>query len=596
MAEATHLLGLPQKHKLNQKHLADVEIIDLGNGEILVYNSASGKWKNVALPGGGDMLKATYDVNENGVVDDSEKLGGSTKAEVQNHAPAEHGNEGHNPDFASEIALATHEANPDIHHSEAHTLESHSEKKLDQLDEKTPDTGVTVDSCLIKDGKVADSNLLEGSTKSQVQIHTPALHGNEVHDPDFSAVGHTHTESEIIDLDHNAQKIKGKTVDDAAIGDGKVLVYRTTGDKLQYEEQAGGGGADEKVKVTSNDSVAEYLKEKLSAGVGIALTEQDDGGDESLKIDAHREWGWADEQGWLRNIHIPYSYTNHWVDKGIVIAHGSGYESYLNNPCVLRLDQVIEALSSYPYIIYYTGDDATNWQSSRIWIQKSVDGHTFIKTGLTNPMLTPPGAYTGVADFKALYDVYETTASKKFKAVCTLYAGSAKSCGYYFGSAFDTWTFQGTLSLTNFDSNPVMFRMGNAYFIYYEDTSHNMRLSVVKDDFSTIYNHGVVLSAGAAGQWDAARLVTVGLFWNLGVWYLFYGGLNVTNWMHIGMAYSSDGFTYTKYPLNPVTPTIAGAYMGYVAPSLLMVEKDFWMYVSDWSSGSDFDISRLALT
>ncbi len=59
----------------------------------------------------------------------------------------------------------------------------------------------------------------------------------------------------------------------------------------------GGSGADEKVKVTSNDAVAEYLKDKLVAGTGVTLTEQNDGGDESLKIDGHREWGWADEQG-----------------------------------------------------------------------------------------------------------------------------------------------------------------------------------------------------------------------------------------------------------------------------------------------------------
>jgi hypothetical protein len=40
----------------------------------------------------------------------------------------------------------------------------------------------------------------------------------------------------------------------------------------------GGGGTDEKVKVTSNDTVAEYLKDKLAAGMGITLTEQNDGG------------------------------------------------------------------------------------------------------------------------------------------------------------------------------------------------------------------------------------------------------------------------------------------------------------------------------
>jgi len=37
-------------------------------------------------------------------------------------------------------------------------------------------------------------------------------------------------------------KIKGKTVDDAAIGDDKILVYKTTGTKLVYEAKPTGGG------------------------------------------------------------------------------------------------------------------------------------------------------------------------------------------------------------------------------------------------------------------------------------------------------------------------------------------------------------------
>jgi len=68
------------------------------------------------------------------------------------------------------------------------------------------------------------------------------IHDNTYHDPDYTSVGHTHEEADIIDLLHNAIKIKGKTVDDTAIGDGKVLVYRVAGDKLQYE-LAGGGAA-----------------------------------------------------------------------------------------------------------------------------------------------------------------------------------------------------------------------------------------------------------------------------------------------------------------------------------------------------------------
>jgi hypothetical protein len=40
--------------------------------------------------GGGDMYKATYDTDNDGVVDNSEQLEGATKAQVQDHTPKAH--------------------------------------------------------------------------------------------------------------------------------------------------------------------------------------------------------------------------------------------------------------------------------------------------------------------------------------------------------------------------------------------------------------------------------------------------------------------------------------------------------------------------
>ena len=48
--------------------------------------------------------------------------------------------------------------------------------KTGVLSERVTDAGILVDSCLIKDGKAADSLKLEGSTKAQVQDHTPKAH------------------------------------------------------------------------------------------------------------------------------------------------------------------------------------------------------------------------------------------------------------------------------------------------------------------------------------------------------------------------------------------------------------------------------------
>jgi len=50
---------------------------------------------------------------------------------------------------------------------------------------------------------------------------------------------HTHTESEITDLDHDAQKIKGKEIDDSAIDTDKYLKY--DGEKIVYDTPSEGG-------------------------------------------------------------------------------------------------------------------------------------------------------------------------------------------------------------------------------------------------------------------------------------------------------------------------------------------------------------------
>ena len=80
-----------------------------------------------------------------------------------------------------------------------------------------------------KDGLVDDANKLQGSTKAEVQDHTPK--------------SHTHSESEISDLSHDAALIKAVAVDNAAIADGFVIVYRSGTGKLEYEAQAGGGAS-----------------------------------------------------------------------------------------------------------------------------------------------------------------------------------------------------------------------------------------------------------------------------------------------------------------------------------------------------------------
>lgn len=53
-----------------------------------------------------------------------------------------------------------------------------------------------------------------------------------------------------------------------------------------YYIVSGAGATDEKLKVSANDTTAGYLNGKAVAGVGITLTENNDGGNETLTIAA----------------------------------------------------------------------------------------------------------------------------------------------------------------------------------------------------------------------------------------------------------------------------------------------------------------------
>jgi len=84
--------GTRRLHNIFEIGTKELDESGVGDNKVLVYKAASGKieYDTVAGSGGGDMYKSTYDTDDNGIVDNSEKLEGSTKAEVQNHNPKAH--------------------------------------------------------------------------------------------------------------------------------------------------------------------------------------------------------------------------------------------------------------------------------------------------------------------------------------------------------------------------------------------------------------------------------------------------------------------------------------------------------------------------
>ena len=74
---------------------------------------------------------------------------------------------------------------------------------------------------------------------------------------------HTHTESEITDLDHDAQKIKGKEIDDSAIDTDKYLKY--DGEKIVYDTPSNDTGTKVLFNVKEWDINDEFVNSTFTA-------------------------------------------------------------------------------------------------------------------------------------------------------------------------------------------------------------------------------------------------------------------------------------------------------------------------------------------
>lgn len=87
------------------------------------------------------------------------------------------------------------------------------------------------------DDTVDDSSKLQGKHTSEVQDHAPK--------------SHTHVEADVTDLDHDALKVKGVIINDAAKADQKVLAYDSGSDRIVYITQAPSGASIESIQYGS---------------------------------------------------------------------------------------------------------------------------------------------------------------------------------------------------------------------------------------------------------------------------------------------------------------------------------------------------------
>ncbi len=130
----------------------------------------------------------------------------------------------------------------------------------------------------VNEGNIAHNNLSGAGTNSHAQIDShiaDAGKHREINDSGTgttdlwsadkinaelagkSDTGHSHTESDITDLDHDAQKVKGKSFDDTGLADGKIWKYDSASQTWKIADDA--GAASGEANTASN----------LGAGVGV---------------------------------------------------------------------------------------------------------------------------------------------------------------------------------------------------------------------------------------------------------------------------------------------------------------------------------------
>lgn len=121
----------------------------------------------------------------------------------------------------------------DLDHTDANAIHDDVPGEIAAIDEKT--TPDDADVTIIEDSgaSYAKKRLSWANIKAALKTYFDTI---------YAALSHTHTETDITDLDHDAAKINGIEVDLTGIADGDALVYDGVAEKI-IPGEGGGGGA-----------------------------------------------------------------------------------------------------------------------------------------------------------------------------------------------------------------------------------------------------------------------------------------------------------------------------------------------------------------
>jgi len=321
---------------------------------------------------------------------------------------------------------------------------------------------------------------------------------------------------------------------------------------------------------------------------------------------AHRKWSWADEQGWLKLLHIPYACLRvGWTkDPANPLWEPSGWET----PNGVGAPSVVK-YGGYYYMIYVGNGGVTGPGGSQIGIRRSTNktswtpsaDNPIIRIGdqawMNNYLHYP---YLTVNPVSGLFELWFTGMN-----VAGVWAIGYASCPLTSDPMVRAnWTlYAGNPVETSGHTLAGMVKVGNVYYMVtgpVAATSLHLRFSSSPTGPFTYY--GQILGLGSAGQWDDAYVYFSTLFWNLGIYYLLYSGMRAGGNYEIGMALAgSDGTSYVKLFNNLGNPVLgrgaAGAWDAthVVSPSLIMEDKSFFMWYVGYGAVAGVSRYRIGL-
>ncbi len=157
--------------------------------------------------------------------------------------------------------------------------------------------------------------------------------------------------------------------------------------------------------------------------------------------------------------------------------------------------------------------------------------------------------------------------------------------------------FNGADKFTDFVKidGPFLFKTESGFRLYFQvGTGNPYTYDIYVAESTSItgtytLRAGPVLTNGEAGTWDANDVMHPWVVEDNGTYYMWYSGFGGSgNPQKVGMAKSTDGYTWVKSPANP----IFAPETGYAEPSVIKV-GDTWQM---WTMGTGLVINYLTAT